>query len=280
MSSNAAADAGKKKPVSILGKSKPSQSKTGVALFARNGAQSDYRTYEIYQRERVDENTEKIRPIQLVSPEFVRDPYPVLEILRENYPCYRDWMGNSYWVTRYNDVTSLFTDEGNFETRSKLWFYRRVGWGRDLREELPVLFAREKGIDGNVEQVTGDIVSAIKKEGGGNLALELAAQLPLRLLAKTLALPDEDFSFFVDRYWKMQRGWDWAQEDEQAGLQAMAELAEYFRPLMDRRRTDPGNQEFPETGVRALHRQTVAAVPLPSGLTQFSQQPIALSLIV
>ena len=34
-------------------------------------------------RERVKEATDKIRPIQLISPEFVKDPYPVLEILRE-----------------------------------------------------------------------------------------------------------------------------------------------------------------------------------------------------
>ncbi|MDA0339451.1 MAG: hypothetical protein O2910_06385, partial [Proteobacteria bacterium] len=244
-----------KQPVHILGNSKPSLSKSGVALFARNGVQSDYRTYEIYQRERVHESTEKIRPIQLISPEFVRDPYPILTILRENYPSYRDWMGNSYWISRYNDVTSIFADEANFETRPKLWFYRRLGWGRDLRQELPVLFAQERGIDQNVEQVTGDILATLKKNGGGNLALEFAARLPMALLARTLDLPNDDFAKFVDHYWKMQRGWDWNPQEEQNGLAAMAELTAYFQPLIEARRADPGNDMI----------SAIATLDLPDG---------------
>ncbi len=74
----------RRKPVKVLGKSQPSMSRSGMPLFARNGTPSDYRTYEIYQRERVHEATEKIRPIALTSDEFVRDPYPILGTLREN----------------------------------------------------------------------------------------------------------------------------------------------------------------------------------------------------
>ena len=44
---------------------------------------SGYRTYEVYQRERVGETTNLIRPRQLISEAFVLDPYPLLEILRE-----------------------------------------------------------------------------------------------------------------------------------------------------------------------------------------------------
>ena len=77
----------------------------GVAIPQGTHGDAGFRTYEVHQRERVGQSTEKIKPIQLVSPEFARDPYPLLEILRENYPCYRDWLGNCYWVTRYNDVT-------------------------------------------------------------------------------------------------------------------------------------------------------------------------------
>ena len=106
-------DSRKRRPVKILGQSRPSLSRSGMNLFARNGGSVDYRTYEIYQRERVHESTEKIRPVELVSEEFVRDPYPVLGVLRENYPCYRDWLGNAYWITRYDQVTSVFVDDAN-----------------------------------------------------------------------------------------------------------------------------------------------------------------------
>ena len=45
---------------------------------------SGFRTYEVYQRERVGESTEKIKPIQLVSDDYRHNPYPLVEILREN----------------------------------------------------------------------------------------------------------------------------------------------------------------------------------------------------
>jgi pulcherriminic acid synthase len=205
-----------KGPVKILGKSKPSLSRSGMRLFARNGTAADYRTYEIYQRERVHESTEKIRPIELVSEAFVRDPYPILDVLRENYPCYRDWLGNAYWITRYDQVTSVFTDDANFESRSKLWFYGSEGYGRDLREELPVLVAFSAGTDANVQSVAEQVVSD---------------------LARTQA---QRGRVNLERYWKMQRGFHWGPQDEHAGKRAMAELADYFRPLLLARRATPG----------------------------------------
>jgi cytochrome P450 len=215
--------------------------RNGVPLYTRHGNLSDYRTYEIYQRERVHEATEKIRPIQLVSPEFARDPYPVLEILRENYPFYRDWLGNSFWVTRYDDVTSIFTDEANFETRPKRWFYGIDEYGRDLREELPVLEAQARRIDANVERIAGEIVAGFARNGGVDLTIEFAARLPMELLACVLDLPREEFPRFVERYWRMQRGHLWEPRSRQAGLKAIDELSDFFRPLIEARRAAPGD---------------------------------------
>jgi pulcherriminic acid synthase len=250
---------GKRAPVKVLGKSKPSLSRSGMRLYSRNGTPADYRTYEIYQRERVHESTEKIRPIQLVSSEFVRDPYPLLEILRENYPCYRDWLGNSYWITRYDQVTSVFTDDANFESRSKLWFYGAEDYGRDLRDELPVLTSHAARTDAHVRSVAETLVADLTRSradtGTADLALEFAARLPLELLAKVLDLPGDDFAFFAERYWKMQRGFDWNAEDEQAGLRAMDELARYFQPLLEARRADPADDMI----------SAIAGLRLPEG---------------
>ena len=80
--------------------------KTGSNIAGRNGVviskreynseRSGYRSYEVHQRERVGESTEKIKPTQLISQDYRIDPYPLLKTLRENYPCYRDWLSNSY----------------------------------------------------------------------------------------------------------------------------------------------------------------------------------------
>ncbi|MBI1179822.1 MAG: hypothetical protein GC201_04635 [Alphaproteobacteria bacterium] len=215
--------------------------RNGVPLYARRGKLSDYRTYEIYQRERVHESTEKIRPIQLSSPDFARDPYPLLTILCENYPCYRDWLGNSFWITRYDDVSSLFADDANFETRPKTWYYQIEGYGRDLREELPVLEAQARRIDANAARLAGEIAEDMRAKGGADLALEFAARFPMELLACVLDLPREDFPAFVERYWRMQRGRLWEPRMRQSGLQAIHELTDYFRPILERRRADPGD---------------------------------------
>ena len=214
--------------------------------YVRMGTVADYRTYEIYQRERVHEATEKIRPIELMSPEFVRDPYPVFEILRENYPCYRDWLGNAYWLTRYDQVTSVFTDDYNFETRPKLWFYRMTGYGRDLSQEIAVQAAIERTFDQHVVPVTEQLIADITSLPEPDLALGFAARLPMELLVRALDLPENHFADFVQHYWAMQRGYDWDPIDEETGKAAMATLADLIRPLLEQRRAKPGEDLISE----------------------------------
>ena len=139
----------------------------GVAIPQVARGNAGFRTYEVHQRERVGQSTEKIKPIQLVSPEFARDPYPLLGILREHYPCYRDWMSNCYRVSRYNDVTSIFTDDANFETRPKRWMLGLGNGVRDLGGEVPVLTAIADGIDGNAERLAREAVAGFAGRGPG-----------------------------------------------------------------------------------------------------------------
>jgi cytochrome P450 len=198
-----------------------------------------YRTYEVFQRQRVHESTERIKPQQLISPAFLADPYPFLATLREHYPCYRDWLGNSFWVTRYDDVTSVFVDDANYETRSKRWFYEREDLGRDLWEALPVLQAFERGMDAHATPVAERLVAGFASDGA-DLALDFAARYPLELWARILDLPAADFPAFVGRYLRMQRGASWDPQARDLGLTAFAELVEYFRPMLEARRREPG----------------------------------------
>lgn len=199
-----------------------------------------YRTYEVHQRERVGESTAKIKPAQLISDDFRIDPYPQLEILRENYPCYRDWLENCYWISRYNDVTSIFVDDANFETRSKRWFYSIEDYGRDLRGELPVLTAFAEGMDKFTPLVAEQLVTEMKKGGEADLAMDFAARLPLELLVRILDLPQGDVGTFAERYLAMQRGTNWEPNAEAAGLHAIREMEAYMAPLLKARRKNPG----------------------------------------
>ncbi|MCY4564681.1 MAG: cytochrome P450 [Gammaproteobacteria bacterium] len=212
----------------------------GVAIPQGTHGNAGFRTYEVHQRERVGQSTEKIKPIQLVSPEFARDPYPLLEILRENYPCYRDWLGNCYWVTRYNDVTSIFADDANFETRPKRWMLGLENGGRDLGGEVPVLTAIANAVDGNAERLARQAVAGFAGRGRADLAIEFAARFALELLLAVLDLPTRDADTFSALYLAMKRGVTWEPRLRQQGLEAAGELTEYFGPLLEQRRADPG----------------------------------------
>ncbi|MDH3644351.1 MAG: cytochrome P450 [Gammaproteobacteria bacterium] len=216
--------------------------RNGVVIARRpNTGGTGYRTYEIHQRERVGESTEKIKPVQLISEAYLRDPYPLVGILRDNYPCYRNWLANSYWISGYNDVTSIFADDANFETRPKTWYYGMEECGRDLRGELPLLEAHARLIDDNAENVAERVVADFADRGEADLATEFAARFPLDLLTRLLDLPEGDVGAFVERYWRMQRGTSWDPIAQQAGLEAHNELVAYFDPLLSARRAVPGD---------------------------------------
>jgi len=215
--------------------------RNGVAIPVHAGdGPKDYRTYEVYQRERVGQSTPKLKPGELRSTAFLDNPYELLGILREDYPCYRDWTSNAFWISQYDDVTSIFADEANFETRPKLWYYNQVDYGWDLRAALPVLEAQARGMDDFVQPSAEEIFGDLKQAPGADLAMGFAARPPLMILARSLGLPSDDFGFFAERYWLMQRGWLWQPQAEQKGLRAMEELSAYFDPLVQQRRADPG----------------------------------------
>jgi cytochrome P450 len=253
--------------------------RNGVVISRRPSTDgAGFRSYEIHQRERVGESTEKIKPGQLVSPAYLRDPYPVLEILRENYPCYRNWGANSYWISRYNDVTSIFTDEANFETRPKTWYYGLEGFGRDLGEELPVLEAHARLVDDNAESIAQRVVSDFASRGEADLATEFAARFPLELLATLLDLPEEDIGTFVERYWRMQRGTSWEPVAQQAGITAMNELVGYFEPLLAARRAQPADDLISAVAGLELEAGPATAADLVVTLLEADHQTLHGSL--
>ena len=221
----------------------PVAGKDGVVLRApeRDGDHEDgYRTYEIYQRERIGESTEKIKPRQLMSDEYRRDPYPLLAILRENYPCYRDWLGNRYWLTRYDDVTSVFTDDANFESRPKTWYYGLEDYGRDLNDELPLLTAEANCYDRHAAAIAERLASKLVARGEGDLVSDFTARLPLELLCTLVGVADDQVETFCAAYWRAQRGVSWEPALQKQGLAALDELIERIEPLLRARAAGGG----------------------------------------
>jgi cytochrome P450 len=200
--------------------------------------EAGYRSYEVYQRERVG-SPPPVKPGQLRTQDYLDDPYTLLANLRHYGPAFRDWQGNAFWITHYNDVTSVLVDSANFATRSKRWFYGLASFGRDLRNNVPFLTAQAAGIDKHASTVAHELVQAVASRGSADLATEFAAVFPLQLLGRAWGIPDADLPVFAERYLRMQRGFRWNTTNQEAGKQAMLQLVEYFTPLLAARRADP-----------------------------------------
>ncbi|HIG41435.1 MAG: cytochrome P450 [bacterium] len=170
---------------------------------------------------------------------FLDDPYPALAILRDNYPCYRDWRSNAFWISRYNDVTSILVDDANYESRPKRWFYGIGDYGRDLGQQLPVLTAQSQAFEVEVPRIMQGIIDRAMPAGKIDMATGFAARLPIELLARCLGIPEQDFSFFANAYWRMQHGYQWEPKAQHDGLAAIRSLTEYFQPLLGERRQNP-----------------------------------------
>lgn len=222
----------------------PIVGKNGVAVTDaaadREGADG-YRTYEVYQRQRIGESTEKLKPGSLSSEAYRVDPYPLLATLREHYPCYRDWQANAYWLSRYDDVTSVFTDTANFEHRSKRWYLGHDGPGRDLNAELPVLTAEANCYDEQLAPIARQLIDAFANDGEVDLVRDYSARLPLELLVALIGVPAGSAEAFCALYWRAQRGTSWQPALQQAGLVALQGLAEMVEPWLAGRSPGDGD---------------------------------------
>lgn len=224
--------------------------KNGVALGAAkepgvvkrlSNESKGHRTYEVHQRERVGESTEKIKPVQLVGEDYRLDPYPLLATLRTYYPFYRDWLANSYWVTRYNDVTSIFVDDANFESRSKCSLYGLVDFGRDFGQELSLLEAQAQITDATAPAIAQNLIVKIAERGEADLAKDFAGEFSLRLRAEVWGMNASARDDFSSLYWRMQRGTSWHPALQQDGLAAIYEMETFIAPLIKQRRANPGD---------------------------------------
>ena len=184
-------------------------------------ARAGYRTYEVYQRERLGESTPLIKPRPAArAAAYLDDPYPVLAILRENYPCYRDWPGNAFWLTRYDDVTSVFVDDANFETRSKLWHYGLDGLRpRPAAASCRCWSPRPRGIDEQAGPAgRGASLGRAPAERRGRPRPRGRGTVPDRAAgAGCSTCPRTTWPASPRRYWAMQRGVHWEPVAEEVG---------------------------------------------------------------
>ena len=183
------------------------------------------RSYEVYQRQAATDIPVVIPPGFWLRSEFVADPYPTLALLREHYPCFRDWHTNAYWVTSYDEVTSLIADDANFTARPRHAIYGAGLFGRDLRDEPPVRDAIGFGMQSLAESLARRAADELRT-GGTDLIGEFVRPFTVGLLVSIVGIPDGDAARFGDLWRAMHEGVGWHPGRADAGVRAIAELGE------------------------------------------------------
>ena len=91
-----------------------------------------------------------------------------------------------------------------------------------------------------VEQILKELVEARPAHGAMELVRELAAPLPVRVIAEMLGIPAEDHLRFRDWSNQVVRSLgEGTFEDQRAAMRATAELRSYFEAIVDARRVSP-----------------------------------------
>jgi len=196
----------------------------------------------------------------LRSGESWRDPFPMYQDLRDHDPVHhvpaRDNHDGFWFLSRFTDVFDAARDTGTFSSARGLTV--EPGTGVDMGEATPIVFLdppdhtafrRLVGPEFTPRQVT-DIEDDVRDfvverlerliaEGGGDIVADLFKPLPSFVVAHYLGVPAEDRPLFDQ--WTEQIVAAASQgrtDDPESGI---GDLLGYFGRLIERRRTDPGD---------------------------------------
>lgn len=199
-------------------------------------------------------------PRLFTSEEFRRNPWPYYRILRDHYPVYFDKLNNTYYVTRYEDMTACYYDDVGFNTipkgssngvlgnvthelsgvehrrRRNLFGQHLVG--QSLANRIPAIERLA------VEMIDdfGALPDSIKQDDNGVRTVELGAafanEFPVRVVCDVLGFPVEAREHFLYWYSSIMGGLG-ASETHRQGMEARQHLQDYVESIVDERRKNP-----------------------------------------
>jgi cytochrome P450 len=201
-------------------------------------------------------------------PDFLADPYPAYRLLREHAPVF--WADNAQaWVvSRHADVSLGLRDPRFVQDRGNQHLFLTLPPGAPRFETLGRMFGhwmlfqnppehtRLRGLvqkaftprivdnlKAPMEQLVDDLLDRAASTGRMDLIADLAFPLPVTVIALMLGVPASDHEQF--RRWSSVLAVTMEPivplEAVTAADQAAGELMEYFRTLVQRKRSEPGD---------------------------------------
>ncbi len=202
--------------------------------------------------------------LKIISdPGVIANPYGLLAELREASPIHK-LEGSNYWVlTRYDDCRAILRDNrlGNPEPGDEVpSVSARRRRGEDDNRSLLFLNPpdhtrirslvsraftpkRVEGVRASVEEMAAELLDGLAADVGGDIVEKLAFPLPANVISELVGVPR------ADRDWLRPLVSDLAATLEPNTSEEVLEradasgrkVAEYFDDLINRRRTEPGD---------------------------------------
>ena len=195
---------------------------------------------------------------------FLDDPYPTYHALRRHDPVRRLEDG-SYFLTRYDDIVSVYRDPELFSSDKKVDFKPNLGdsllyehhttslvfndppYHTRVRKLLAPAFTPRalRALQTRVEAQVDHLLDLAEERGRIDLIADLASALPVQLIGDMLGVPQDERDPL--------RGWSLAilgalepvlsQEQFDTGCQAVADFKVYLRGLIADRKKHSGEHD-------------------------------------
>lgn len=201
-----------------------------------------------------------------LSPEFIRDPYPVFHQLRAFDPLWRSPFGYRL-ATRHKDVTLILRDKRfvkdfigrarrNYgdaaETEPVLQTMRRAMLTQDppdhtrLRGLVVKAFTarRVEEMRPHIQAVVEAAIDRVEAQGHMDVIADLAFRLPVTVICHMLGIPDDHLERFITGARMAGRAIEpvpMSRADLDKANADQAALREYFLALFELRRREPGD---------------------------------------
>jgi cytochrome P450 len=204
-----------------------------------------------------------------LDPRWIENPYPIWDELREKCPiAHTERFRGVYFPSRYEDVRAVAYDTEHFSSRRII--VRETPPPRipappitsDPPEHRPAknlllpAFTPDaiKEHEPRTREICARLVAGFAAKGGCDAAADYAQEIPVRVIAVMLGLPESE----GDRFRK------WIHEILEAGItrpdilmKAMGESSAYFQAEIEKRRTDPRDDL-----ITKLSRATIDGQPI------------------
>jgi cytochrome P450 len=206
----------------------------------------------------------------LVSPEFVANPYPVLDRLRVEEPVYwSDGIGG-WLLTRYDDILVSFKQTSHFSNENRLGkaveylppekrvnfkpFEDHYATKGLLHSDPPdhtrlrALVTREftvtivEKMRPRIQEVVDGLLDAAQQQGHMDVIPDLAAALPVAVIAEIIGVPPADrylIRKWTDDILRFQGVNKPSEQDLSRAQDALIEIRAYIKSMIEERRRQP-----------------------------------------